>query len=206
VVKWIEKSVTDLLDAFASPSPTPGGGSAAALAGSVGAALLMMVARLPKTRGSEGDRGALDAAAGELEHLRGRLRDLVDLDSRAYEAVMSAYKLPKSSDLDRAARREAIQQALREATATPLAVMECSARALGHAGAIASHGSRNAASDVGVGVELLAAALRAARLNVEINLEGLEDSGHAATVRGRADDLERRGVQAAERARESLKG
>jgi methenyltetrahydrofolate cyclohydrolase len=178
-----DRTIRDLLGALASAAPTPGGGTASAVASAMGASLLMMVAALPKTRSnSQEDRTALDAAAGALTGLQQQLTDAIDLDAAAYDQVLAAYKLPKATEGDRAARAVAIQRALRGATEVPLDVMRLSARALGVAGAVARHGSRAAASDVGVAVALLAAGLRGARLNVEINLGGLGDAEFVEAV------------------------
>ena len=91
-------TVNQILDAFASSAPTPGGGSAAALSGAVGAALLAMVASMPKTKtGTDEERKTLDKSAAELQRLRKRLTDLIDLDTKAYDMVTSAYRQPKGT-------------------------------------------------------------------------------------------------------------
>ena len=147
----IDTSVRDLLTAFSSPDPTPGGGSAAALASAVGASLLTMVTGLPKTRtGSDDDRAALASAASALTGIRQRLTEAIDADTAAYDQVVAAYRLPKASTEEQAARKAAIQQALRAATDVPLDVMRLSAAALEQAKIVAAHGHRAAASDVGV--------------------------------------------------------
>ena len=175
----VEQRIQDLLASFASPDPTPGGGSASAIAGALGAALLTMVAALPKTRtGSDDDRAALSAAVAALRGVQEQLTRAVDEDTGAYDAVVAAYKLPKATDVEQGARKAAIQRALRTATDVPLGVMRLSASALTHAANVAAHGHRAAASDVGVAVALLSASLRGARLNVEINLTGLSDAAY----------------------------
>lgn len=187
------QSVHDHLAALASPSPTPGGGSASALAAAAGVRLLMMVCALPKTRrNSDEDRRALAEAMGRLRPLGEDLEALIDRDCDAYDAVVAAYKLSKATDDEQGARTEAIQKALRQATETPLEVMRQCAAALTEASTVAAHGSRNAASDVGVGLELLGAGLRGARLNVEINLDGLSDREYADRVRQEAAALAKR--------------
>src|SRR6185436_12064808 len=114
----------DLLDAFASNEAVPGGGSAAALAGAVGVSLLITVASLPKTRtGAPEEAADLSEAAARLRPLRETLTSLVDQDSDAYQAVLAAYRLAKSTDAEKAARRDAIQDAMRGATEIPLATM-----------------------------------------------------------------------------------
>lgn len=176
----IDLPTRDLLTAFSSSDPTPGGGSAAALASAVGASLLMMVAALPKTRtGSDEDRAALAEAGRALTDVRAQLTAAIDADTAAYDQVVAAYKLPKASADEQAARTAAIQQALRTATDVPFGVARLSAAALGSASAIAAHGHRAAASDVGVAVALLRAGARGAQLNVEINIGGLSDAEYA---------------------------
>jgi methenyltetrahydrofolate cyclohydrolase len=182
-----EQSLRDLLTAFSSGDPTPGGGSASALASAVGASLLTMVAGLPKTRtGSDEDRAALAAAASALADIRQSLTAAIDADTEAYDRVVAAYKRPKASAEEQSARTAAIQQALRGATDVPLGVMRQSAAALDLAAAVAAHGHRAAASDVGVAVALLRAGLRGARLNVEINLGSMSDADYAGAVAAEA--------------------
>ena len=186
----VDKSLRELLNAFASSAPTPGGGSAAALASAVGASLLQMVASLPKTRSNtDDDRAALAAASAALTPIRAQLTDAIDADSGAYDQVVAAYKLPKSSAAEQSARKSAIQRALRAATDVPLGVARLSVEALKEAKAVAGHGHRGASSDVGVAMTLLGAGLRGARLNVEINLGGIEDAAYVAAVKSEAERL-----------------
>jgi len=200
-MRLTDQSVRDLLTAFSSSDPTPGGGSASALASAVGASLLMMVAGLPKTRtGSDDDRAALTPAAGVLADIRNRLTDAIDADTAAYDQVVAAYKLPKSSADEQSARKAAIQQALRAATDVPLSVVRLSAAALEEAVTIAAHGHRAAASDVGVAVALLRAGTRGARLNVEINIGSISDAAFAAAVAEDTARLSDEAVHAADEA------
>ena len=186
----IERSVRDLIAAFRSSDPTPGGGSAAALAGALGAALLAMVASLGRPATTEKDDLERLAIAGRREaELSDELASLVDRDAEAYDAVMATYKLPKASDDEKKRRSERIQQALDRAIASPLDVMRLCTEAAEHATVIASFGNPNAASDVRVAVELLTAGMRGARANVEINLESLKDAARADEIRGEAARL-----------------
>jgi formiminotetrahydrofolate cyclodeaminase len=180
----LDTPVRDLLNAFSSSDPTPGGGSASALASAVGVSLLMMVAGLPKTRhNSDEDRTALDAVAAALIGVRQQLAEAIDADTAAYDAVVAAYKLPKTTDAEKSARKDAIQRALKGATDVPLGVMRLSAEALTHAAAVAAHGLPSAASDVGVAQALVRAGLEGARLNVEINVGSITDEIYAPAVR-----------------------
>jgi formiminotetrahydrofolate cyclodeaminase len=183
-VKLVDRTVTDLLTAFQSSDPTPGGGSASALAGAIGASLLAMVAGLPKSRaGTQQQRTRLEDARGKCAALSTELARLIDRDSEAYELVMAAYRGPKGSDEEKAARAAAIQDALRAAIAAPLDVMRACAAAIGEGPVVASLGNASAASDVEVGVELLTAGLRGAKLNVEINLGSIKDAAYVAKIR-----------------------
>jgi formiminotetrahydrofolate cyclodeaminase len=181
---------TELLNAFRSREPTPGGGSASALGGAVGTSLLAMAAGLPKPRAHRtedierlADAGARCAAIGD------RLAELMDRDSGAYDLVVAAFRLPKSTEEEKTARSIRIQEALRSATEAPLDTMRACADAIGLAAVIAAFGNRNAASDVHVGLELLRAGLRGAKLNVDVNLSGIKDETFAAAVRREAEHL-----------------
>src|SRR5688572_29759733 len=170
-------TVTSLLDALSSADPTPGGGSAAALAGATGASLLAMVAGMPKSRTNAADeRSALDDAHRQLLFHRGTLIDLIDRDASAYDLVIAAFRLPKGTDQEKAARRAAIQEATRSATEVPLDTIRACVAAMRTGRATAAHGNPNAASDVKVGYRLLMAAAEGALDNVEINLGGLTDT------------------------------
>ncbi|HEU5254455.1 MAG TPA: cyclodeaminase/cyclohydrolase family protein [Vicinamibacterales bacterium] len=202
---FAEMALADLIDAFSSTDAVPGGGSAAALAGAVGVSLLLMVAGLPKTRtGAPEETADLAEASSRLHPLRDALLDLVDRDSVAYRQVLTAFRLPKVSDADKAARTEAIDRATRAAIDAPLDMMRLCQQALRGAVIVASNVSRKTTSDVGVAVELLGAALRGARLNVDINLAGLNDESYTTRIREEVDELVVDGAEDAERARRAL--
>ena len=195
----------DLVDAFSSTDPVPGGGSAAALAGAVGASLLLMVAGIPKTKsGAPEETADLADASARLRPLRDSLLELVDRDSEAYGQVMTAFKLPKGSDADKSRRQQAIETATRWATEVPLDTMRACQQALRGALTVATNGNRSAASDVGVAIELLFAALRGARMNVEINLAALSDTEYVARIRTEAGQLENDAGADAARGKELL--
>jgi formiminotetrahydrofolate cyclodeaminase len=188
----ISGTVTDLLAAFRSPAPTPGGGSACALTGAMGSSLLAMVAGLPKSRAAtEEDVARLRAAADRCAALSAELEALVDRDSDAYDLVIAAYKKPKTTDDEKATRSAGIQAAMREAIAAPLAVMRACATAAEQGVVIAGLGNPSAWSDAQVGFELLGAGLRGAKLNVEINLGSMKDAEYVAKVRGEVDEFDR---------------
>jgi methenyltetrahydrofolate cyclohydrolase len=197
-MKLTQKSVAALLEDFRSSAPTPGGGSAAALAGAVGASLLAMVAALPKPRAaSDEDLEKLRLAGERCAALARELEHLVDRDSAAYELVMAAYRQPKGSDEEKAQRGAAIQQALKAAIAAPIEVVRACAAAAENGQVARRLGNMNAASDVEVGLELLRAALRGARLNVEINLGSVKDSGYVEDVSREIQQLSESGAAAA---------
>ena len=187
-----DKSVADLLSAFRSPNPTPGGGSAAALTGALGMSLLAMVAGLPKSRVvTEEDTQRLTAARERCAALAADLTRLVDRDSEAYDMVMAAYKRPKATDAEKAERSAGIQAAFHEAIAAPLGVMRACAAGAEQGVVVAALGNPSASSDLQVGLELLGAALRGAGLNVEINLGSVKDLEYAAAIREEATGFER---------------
>lgn len=197
-----DKTARDLVAAFAAPTPTPGGGSAAAYAGAMGAALLQMVASLPRTRNNtDEERETLARAATTLGPLTAFLLDAVDADTAAYNVVVAAFKLPKQTDEEKAARSAAIQAGTRRATEVPLAVMQTAAAALDAAGDVIRAGNPSAASDARVAVELLATAARGAGYNVEINLSGLKDAATQAGLREAHQAARAAAEAAADRAR-----
>jgi formiminotetrahydrofolate cyclodeaminase len=202
---YSEMALADLVDAFSSTDPVPGGGSAAALAGAVGASLLLMVAGIPKTKsGAPEETADLADAAARLRPLRDSLLELVDRDSEAYGQVMTAFKLPRGSDAEKSQRQQAIETATRWATEVPLDTMRACQQALRGALTVATNGNRSAASDVGVAIELLFAALRGARMNVEINLAALSDTEYVTRIRTEVGQLENDAGADAARGKELL--
>jgi formiminotetrahydrofolate cyclodeaminase len=207
MTQLVDQSVSDLLRSFSRPTPTPGGGSASALTGAVGAALLVMVAGMTKTRsGSAAERGQLDRVLPGLLDGRDQLASLVDSDSRAYDAVTAAYRLPKGTDEETRVRRLAIQDAMHGATEVPLDVMRAAHAAARQAIHVASHGNPSASSDVTVALALLDAAFRGAAANVEINVGSLKNAGYVEGVRGEVERLEGSMAEALTLARAALAG
>jgi formiminotetrahydrofolate cyclodeaminase len=198
-------SLVDVLDAFASNEPVPGGGSAAALAGALGTALLVMVAGLPKTlTGSPEEVADLAAAGARLRPILEQLTMLVDADSAAYRAVVAAMRLPKGSDAEVAARRGAIDTAMRGAIDVPMDTMRYCQQALRGAVIVAHNGNRNAATDTGIGVDLLQSAVRGAGLNVDVNLRSVSDAAFVERVVAERAQLETEADADARRARDQL--
>jgi formiminotetrahydrofolate cyclodeaminase len=183
-MKLTSQSISDLLAAFRSSDPTPGGGSAAALSGAVGASLLAMVAGLAKPQATaDDDVSRLRQAGARCADLALQLERLVDRDSEAYDLVVGAYRLPKATDEEKAARTAAIQAALKAATEAPLEVMRLCREALTLAPVVGSLGNANASSDVKVAGGLLRAGLEGARENVDSNLGSVKDASYVQRVR-----------------------
>jgi len=200
-------ALADLLDAFASNDPVPGGGSAAALAGALGVSLLLMVSGLPRTKtGTPEEAADLAEAAARLRPLREQLEQLIDGDSAAYQEVIAAYALPKQSEADMAQRRNAIREAMRRATETPLETMRVCQQALDGTAVIASNGAPSAASDVAVALELLGTAVRSAGFNVDTNLATMKDSAYIERIRGERQALEADAIAAVDRTRRLIPG
>ena len=174
-------NLATFLDELASGEPTPGGGSAAALAGALGAALAAMVANLTVGRKRYVDFDAqMQAVLHAAEALRSRLTGLVAEDAEAYDQVRAAYRLPKESTDDLAARSAAIQAAMQGASLTPLETMRACLAVLQLAEQAATLGNVNAATDGAVGALLAQAGLRGAALNVRVNLGGIDDRSFAS--------------------------
>ncbi len=171
------KTINGFLTELASSSPAPGGGSVAALAGALGAALTCMVCNLTvgkkKYAGVEADMKRTLASA---ESLRTRFAGLIDRDTDAFNKVMDAFALPKESEAQKTLRAAAIQAATKEATMVPMEVMKHCIDAMALAQEVAANGNTNSVSDAGVSAIMLHAACESAALNVRINLNGLDDS------------------------------
>src|SRR5262249_26382373 len=134
------------------------------------------------------ERTMLSGAAEGLTATSRQLADAVDADATAYDMVVAAYKLPKATPEQQAARQASIDRALRAAIDVPLSVMRLSAAALADGAIVAEHGHRAAASDAAVGLALLRAGMQGARLNVETNLSGIADEEYARTIRARVEE------------------
>lgn len=176
MARFADLTLSAFLDALASAEPTPGGGTASAVSAAMGASLLMMVAGLPKSRANtDAERRQLADASAALGETRARLMELADADSEAYDQVVAAYRLPKATDDDKAARTTAIQAAMRAATEAPLHTLHAATRAAALGRVVAHCAHPPAASDVRVGLELIEAGAAGAAANVEINLSSLRD-------------------------------
>lgn len=185
-----DKSVQLFLDELAGKSSTPGGGSAAAVMGAMGAALVSMVANF--TLGKKGYEACAAEAEDLLqraESLRGRLTDMIRADVEAFDAVMAAYAMARDTDAQKAARSEAIQGALKQAADVPLACAALCADVIRLTKPMAAIGNKNVISDAGVAVLAAEAALRSAALNVYVNIGAIKDAAYVAERRQRLERI-----------------
>ncbi len=184
-------TLEEFTTSLAAGTPTPGGGSAAALGGALAASLLQMVCDL--TIGREQYRAheaAVLSIRQRAEGLRKDLLALVDRDSEAYEEVMRALRLPKTTEAEKSARKAALSRANLYATETPIATADACAALMSMAVELAHKGNVNAVSDVGTAAFLAYAGVRGGVLNVRINLKGIAEEEHAAKARERVRRLE----------------
>lgn len=206
MTQLVDLTVAGFTAALASDAPAPGGGSASAASGAAGAALVGMVARL--TIGKEKYRDSweeMEGVASHADEISKRLLELVDEDTRAFERIVAARKLPKESPEQKAVRQKAIDDATFLATTVPMQTAGFAVKALAFAPAVAEKGNPNAASDLYVAALLLDAAVQGALANVRINLSGLGDEEIATGFRQDAEDLERKSAEALSKVRDFAK-
>ncbi|MBU6325321.1 MAG: glutamate formimidoyltransferase [Bacteroidetes bacterium] len=174
--RLVRMSVSAFCDETASDAPAPGGGSVSALAGALGASLGIMVANLSATKKGWEDRAiGFSDWAEQGQMLKKHLLFLVDEDTRSFEAVMNAFKLPKDTEEEKAHRASAIEQANTYATRIPLEVMKTAFSCIPLIRTMATEGNPNSKSDAAVGALCIKTAVRGAWLNVLINAKELKD-------------------------------
>ena len=180
-MKLMNLKLNEYLDILLSDAPAPGGGSVSALAGAQGAALVAMVADLTisKERFAEYHDVCKDIHA-KAEELYTKLAAAVDEDTAAYNLIAVAFKMPKGTDEEKAARKKAIADGTLEATKVPFGVLTMGAEGLKLAEQLIDNYNTNCASDLGVGVLNFMACIKGAWLNVKINLPGVKDDAAAA--------------------------
>lgn len=180
----------EFVDELSSNSPAPGGGSVAALAGSLGAALVSMVAALThEKKGFETSQDEMDTLGNKAQEIKDRLSFLVDEDTNAFNAVMEANRLPSNSDEEKIAKRKAVLAANKYAIAIPLEAAELSYSVLDIASELVKKGNPNSVSDVGVAGEVALAGVRGACMNVLINLPGVKDKRYTNRKKIQVDEL-----------------
>jgi glutamate formiminotransferase/formiminotetrahydrofolate cyclodeaminase len=188
--RLVSMSVRDFVNETASDSAAPGGGSISALTGAMGAALGTMVANLSAIKKGWEDRlEEFSPWAAEGQQLKDKLVALVDEDTRAFDAIMSAFGLPKDTPEQVAERKQAIQDASKYATEVPFRTMQTAFDCLPLLKQMAEHGNPNSLSDVGVGALCIKTAVRGAWLNVLINAQGLSDKSWADNIVAEAKAL-----------------
>jgi glutamate formiminotransferase/formiminotetrahydrofolate cyclodeaminase len=175
-------------DELSTDSPAPGGGSVAALAGALGAALASMVANLSHAKkGFEAQQERLDAIAVRGQGIKDRLLAAVDADTAAFDRLLEAMRLPKATSEEHAARDAAIAAATVAAIEVPLAVLEACPEVIELCREVARIGLQASRSDAGTGAQMARAGAAGAYQNVFINLPGLADAAQAAALSARAD-------------------
>ena len=175
--KLIENTLSDFNDQISRDTPTPGGGSASAYMGSVGASLSAMVANLSVTKkGLEHNYNRFLSISENCQKINARFLELVDLDSQAYDSVIAAIRLPKKSKIDIKNRDKAIEQSNVYAANIPLEILKECVSGLKQTLAISEIGNPNSITDVGVAVESLKASAKGAALNIIINAKSLSKS------------------------------
>ena len=181
-MKLADMTVTQFVDTVASDAPAPGGGSAAALEGSIGAALTAMVACLTQGRKKYADFAEYAAEVEKKGNdLKARLLDVMDRDTEAFNLVSDAFSMPKETDEQKASRSAAIQNGLKACTKTPMEMMELCGETVALAASLLEHGFNDtSASDLGVAFLSLKAAIQGAWLNVLINVGSIKDEAFAA--------------------------
>lgn len=186
-----ELSVREFLSALASPEPTPGGGTAAAIAGAMGAALAEMVGALTLSREKFAPvHDAVRSIAEAAQRAREEFLVLAREDSEAYDAVVAARRLAKETEEEMQVRARAIESANRLATEVPMRTARAAARLLAALPELVEKGNPNALSDAGAAALVLSAAAEGALLNVGINLPGISDAAFVEDMRREAAEIQ----------------
>lgn len=177
-----EQTIDAFLTALAARTAAPGGGAAAALQAAEAAALLAMVARYSDGPGYAADAAAIGWVLTEADQLRESCADLIAADTAAFGAVAEAYRLPKDTAEQAAARSAGISAALARASEPPAAVIKAGARLVELAGILRPIGNRNVIADIAAAAEAIRAAVLTAKMNVEVNLRGMTDDAARARL------------------------
>lgn len=192
----VNKTLIDFANETASESPAPGGGSISAYMGALGAALGTMVANLSSHKRGWDDRWKeFSDWAEKGKEIQEKLIKLVDEDTNAFNMIMSAFDLPKSNDAEKAARKQAIQNATKYATEVPYKTMELCYSAMSIAKTMAETGNPNSVTDAGVGALAARSGVMGAYLNVKINAAGLDDKTFAADILKKGGELQNKAIE-----------
>ncbi|HDG68580.1 MAG TPA: glutamate formimidoyltransferase, partial [candidate division Zixibacteria bacterium] len=196
----VRMETVDFVDEVSRDSPAPGGGSVAALAGSLGAALASMVANLTANKHSRGEfKDRLISIAEKAQEVKDALIRAVDEDTQAFNDYLEALRMPKGTPEERKAREEAIQAGLKKAVRVPLRTAELSMEALKLAAEIAEIGNKASVSDAGVGAQIALTGVIGGVLNVLINLKDIKDREFVEDMKRRCAELESEAKMLAER-------
>ncbi len=198
-MRLTELKTKDFVDMLASEAPAPGGGSASALFGALGTALVSMVANLTTGKEKYAEHEELmKEVLKETDVLINSFNDLIEKDTQVYNAVGAVLSMPKSTDEEKALRKKAMQNALKEATIVPYQMMEEAAKTLMVLQKAMGHSNPNAVSDLGVGALGLKAAMQGAWLNVKINLGSIKDEAFVAEYAEKGEKLLKDNLQFAD--------
>jgi glutamate formiminotransferase/formiminotetrahydrofolate cyclodeaminase len=200
--KLIRQSLSRFSEETASESPAPGGGSISAYVGTLGISLATMVANLSAHKKGWDERWEeFSDWAEKGEGLRKQLLLLVDADTRAFDSIMAAFGLPKSTDAEKNLRTQAIQTATKLAMEVPLQVMRLCLQSMDVIEAMANNGNPNSVSDAGVGALCARTAVLGAFMNVRINAAGCTDAAFVRSVLEEGSQMEKEAVINEERIR-----
>ena len=204
-MKLAELKVNGFTEVLASDAPAPGGGSAAALEGGIGAALTAMVCELTAGKKAYAEhRDFILDVQKKAEDLRVRFVDVMDRDTEAFLVVSDAFAMPKSTDEEKAARSAAIQAGLVKCTETPFEMMQMAAETLELTASILGKFNEAAASDLGVAALSLRSGIQGAWLNVLINIGSLKDKELAADFRTKGEALLAKALPLADKVYETV--
>lgn len=189
-----ELTVKEFIEKCASGEPTPGGGSVGALAGSLGAALNVMVYNLMEGKKlynsyEEELRNELDESAAKLKELSENLLQAMEDDTKAFDSVIEAFGMPKETEEEKEKRSEAVQAGYRKALEVPLQTAKTCAEALFVMEVFSLYGNKNAISDIGVGALLAYSGCEASILNVKINLNSIKDEEYRKDITKQVDEM-----------------
>jgi glutamate formiminotransferase/formiminotetrahydrofolate cyclodeaminase len=195
--RLVRMPLNDFADETASESPAPGGGSISAYVGALGASLATMVANLSShKKGWDSRWKEFSDWADKGQRSKDELMRLVDADTRAFNAIMTAFGMPKGTPEEKAVRSKAIKEATKTAIEVPLKVMEIAAGSLSLIKAMAETGNPNSVSDAGVGALCARAAVLGAFMNVRINAAGYEDKQYVADVIAKGTSIQQETLRA----------
>jgi glutamate formiminotransferase/formiminotetrahydrofolate cyclodeaminase len=190
-------TIIEFADELGSDSPAPGGGSVSALAGSMGAALAAMISNISTNKFSfrKADEEELEErqtllnVAYEAQEIKESLLKLIDKDTQAFDKVMAAMGMPKGTEEEKKARKEAMEKANKEATMVPYETAEKAYSSLDYAKIVAEKGNPASISDIGVGVLMIRSAVEGALMNVRINLSGINDEAFKTEMKEKTESL-----------------